>query len=684
MRSSAMGLLLLVASASAPAQSRTFVYKQTPQRPLQLMVDYPGHWRASDRRAAIVFFFGSWRRRFPNQFEAQAKYFSQRGMVAIRPDFRVYEQDRVEPQEAIEDGRAAFQWVHDHAKQLGVDPLRIVAAGPSDGGQIAACLVQCLDSAAIQAARPAALILFNPRLDVADQIGPPNPNSPFQGFPRLRADKALQNRITPLLHVKRSDPPTLVLTGTKVEGFSSFTSSKEYVDLLRRAGVRAELDSAANPLHGSFNASPWRERTLYRADVFLGSLGIVKGRPVLPKPGSDSLATDHPIVRQLVSSLEETEMKVLLALEEMPAESYSFQHTPREPSFRRIAVELADVNDRLCSAIPGIEDPDRDNLAPNSPKEAVIDRVKTTFDFCRGAFTTIDAVSLNDDVGHDFDLRNEHLGPPPPMSRAGALLTLTQRWASAYSQLVADVRLNGRIPPVPCTGEIDKNCAQGENLCHSPRPSSAPTMQFILDDNRLVTSDGKGPYRLGESNVITTFAGRALVLVLGDANFKDPWRLQTDGPQAEPPDIPVRSIRVDLSQPVPSSISKPLGIVVDSVDLEVAAQMQMDPDYRAHTVDEIPVGASVKAAQADVQFHIGGVTHVLQFGPQPTGHCFSDGTSIDGTSTSQATITRSDETTWSVDLPAGSVGRLYDVHLGYPHAIDRGLYYSSFHFVVRK
>jgi hypothetical protein len=191
----------------------------------------------------------------------------------------------------------------------------------------------------------------------------------------------------------------------------------------------------------------------------------------------------------------------------------------------------------------------------------------------------------------------------------------------------------------------------------------------VLDDtNEMVTSDGQGPYRLGESNVIATVAGRALVLVLGR-------------PQ---PGIPVRSIRIDLSQPVPGGISKPLGVMVDSVDLEVAAQMQMDPDYRAHTVDEIPVGASVKAAQADVQFHIDGVIHALQFGPQPTGHCFSDGTSIDGSGTSQATITRIDSTTWSVDLPAGSIGRLYDVHLGYAHAIDRGLYYSSMYFVVSK
>jgi hypothetical protein len=36
--------------------------------------------------------------------------------------------------------------------------------------------------------------------------------------------------------------------------------------------------------HGFFNDSPWYERTLYRADKFLASLGYIKGPPTISKP----------------------------------------------------------------------------------------------------------------------------------------------------------------------------------------------------------------------------------------------------------------------------------------------------------------------------------------------------------------------------------------------------------------
>src|SRR4029077_12672357 len=74
----------VIASADAPdaAPTKSFVYKVTPQTPLELIVHYPPGWKETDKRPAIVFFFGGgWTNGSVKAFEDQAKYLAGRGMV---------------------------------------------------------------------------------------------------------------------------------------------------------------------------------------------------------------------------------------------------------------------------------------------------------------------------------------------------------------------------------------------------------------------------------------------------------------------------------------------------------------------------------------------------------------------------------------------------------------------------
>ena len=47
---------------------------------------------------------------------------------------------------------------------------------------------------------------------------------------------------------------------------------------------RGEMFTAEEQAHGFFNRSPWQNRTLYRADEFLASLGYLTGKPTLKVP----------------------------------------------------------------------------------------------------------------------------------------------------------------------------------------------------------------------------------------------------------------------------------------------------------------------------------------------------------------------------------------------------------------
>ena len=53
----------------------------------------------------------------------------------------------------------------------------------------------------------------------------------------------------------------------------------------KELGHRAEMFTAEKQPHGFFNKSPWRERTLQRADEFLASLGYLEGKPTIKVPG---------------------------------------------------------------------------------------------------------------------------------------------------------------------------------------------------------------------------------------------------------------------------------------------------------------------------------------------------------------------------------------------------------------
>ena len=197
--------------------------------------------------------------------ESQAAYLASRGMVAARADYRVKDRHGVEPAACVEDGKSAVRWLRQNAAMLGIDPERIVASGGSAGGYLAACTA-CpgLDAEGEDvktSSKPNAMILFNPFLPSANGKG--------------------DWKIVPASHLTKDTPPALLLFGTKDE---LLKSAKEYQARSKEVGHTAEIYLAEGVGHGFFNGSPWRERTLQRADEFLATLGYVKGKPTVKIP----------------------------------------------------------------------------------------------------------------------------------------------------------------------------------------------------------------------------------------------------------------------------------------------------------------------------------------------------------------------------------------------------------------
>jgi acetyl esterase len=270
-----IGMLVVLLSPIAFAEepvlppTKSFMYKTIKQGELEMIVHYPADWKAGDKRPAIVFFFGGgWSSGTVKQFESHANYLASRGMVAARADYRVKSRKGVTPKECVEDAKSAVRWVRQNAVKLGIDPDRIVAAGGSAGGHLAACtaLVAGLDAEGEDtkiSSQPDAMVLFNPVLRLDDP----------KTIRYVGNDEALGKTLSPTLYLTKMTPPVLMLFGTadplKAQG-------DEFMAKAMELGLKPEMFTAEGQAHGFFNKPPWLEKTTQRMDEFLVEIGYLQ------------------------------------------------------------------------------------------------------------------------------------------------------------------------------------------------------------------------------------------------------------------------------------------------------------------------------------------------------------------------------------------------------------------------
>ena len=226
---------------------------------------------------AIVFFFGGgWSSGSPTQFEPQSRYLAARGMIAIVADYRVKSRQGAKPADCVADAKACVRWVRANAARLGIDPERLAVGGGSAGGHLAASVATLpgLDVAKDDktiSCLPNALVLFNPATVLA-----PFPGLDLKGFGAgLDKDKfgCEPTVISPLHHVRRGLPPTIIFHG-KADTTVPYPTVAKFAEVMQAAGNRCELVGYEGEKHGFFNQSKYAE-TLAATDDFLVSLGYL-------------------------------------------------------------------------------------------------------------------------------------------------------------------------------------------------------------------------------------------------------------------------------------------------------------------------------------------------------------------------------------------------------------------------
>jgi uncharacterized damage-inducible protein DinB len=145
-----------------------------------------------------------------------------------------------------------------------------------------------------------------------------------------------------------------------------------------------------------------------------------------------------PVAAAVRSSLERQSKNILAAVDEMPADKFSYRPTPEQNTFGHLVVHMATSNFRLCSMISGTEAPKMDELKETDPKEKLAGALKSSFDFCAQALAKTDDSKLGEVV---FTRGNFSF------TRAAAMIALTNDFADHYGGAAMYLRLNGLLPP---------------------------------------------------------------------------------------------------------------------------------------------------------------------------------------------------------------------------------------------
>jgi len=180
----------------------------------------------------------------------QCEFFAQQGMHCFAAQYRLGKNNIPLVREAISDVQDALNFLSESAESLGLglgaetsaEPgaPNIVVAGSSAGGHLAAALGAALPSHAGDRKKPAALVLYNPMVDLSP------------GTPDYHLVKDYWEDVSPYHHVTTEFPPTLFLVGTQ-DPEVPVPTAQAFCERLSAKGARCDLELYEGRSHGFFH-----------------------------------------------------------------------------------------------------------------------------------------------------------------------------------------------------------------------------------------------------------------------------------------------------------------------------------------------------------------------------------------------------------------------------------------------
>lgn len=161
-------------------------------------------------------------------------------------------------------------------------------------------------------------------------------------------------------------------------------------------------------------------------------------QPAQPAAQATTQTDANPVSNSVRKIMDRRAKLMVAAAEAVPAEKYNFRPTPDQMTFGHLIMHTAEANNFLCSGISGMAAPADAKTADTDPKEKLVAALKSSFDYCTQALAKMDDTNLGAQVPFFGGGK---------ISRAGAMIALTDVAYDHYGMAAMYMRLNGLNPP---------------------------------------------------------------------------------------------------------------------------------------------------------------------------------------------------------------------------------------------
>ena len=151
-----------------------------------------------------------------------------------------------------------------------------------------------------------------------------------------------------------------------------------------------------------------------------------------------SQQNSNPVTTVMKTLLARQHKNLVAAVEEMPADKFSFKPTPLQETFGHLAMHITEANYFLCARAGDVAAPKVEEVKDTDSKDKLVGALKASFDFCESAVSKADDSKLGDTV-------EAFGGGKQP--RAWAWIGMASNWADHYAAAAMYLRLNGLLPP---------------------------------------------------------------------------------------------------------------------------------------------------------------------------------------------------------------------------------------------
>lgn len=228
--------------------------------------------------AVIMIHGGGWRSGNRSQHYPLAESLAHLGYICFTPEYRL-STEALFPA-AVYDIKAAIRWVKANASIYKIDTSKIVIAGFSAGGELAAFIGTTGNMPLFEGCdcNPGAITNVAAVIDIDGTLSFTNSESGegddskhisaatyWFGYPK-KGNNVLWEAASPLSYVSSKTPPTLFINSSVAR---MHAGRQDYIHVLDSNGIYSEVHSFENAPHSFCLFNPWFEPTVKYIDDFL-------------------------------------------------------------------------------------------------------------------------------------------------------------------------------------------------------------------------------------------------------------------------------------------------------------------------------------------------------------------------------------------------------------------------------